>query len=219
MSHIHRSVLHWTQSAPRCEQLACRRNRSQSQCVSDGSSCSCQEAQSRQLLLLIRRACCGIPTDQAPFPIHLYIINLIWSRQCWRPASSASGGIPAVSSSAQGNWISACIKKKYFLRIQSPSPLLFPLHYQNNWLDSYTTPWLCMSRSNTLLSLSSAYKMTVPPSLTQGPGPIHWRSIHWRFFWMGYTSTVFIRPTQGDAQILQPVEDRAAHLSEHRNGH
>lgn len=45
--------------------------------------------------------------------MNLYIINLIWSRQCWRPASSVSGGIPAVSSSAQGNWISACIKKKY----------------------------------------------------------------------------------------------------------
>lgn len=37
--------------------------------------------------------------------------------------------------------------------------------------DSYVTPWLCMSRSNTLLSLSSAYIMTVPLSLTQGPGP------------------------------------------------
>lgn len=149
--------------------------------------------------------------------MNLYIINLIWSRQCWRPASSVSGGIPAVSSSAQGNRISACIKKKYFLRIQNPSPLLFPMHYQSNCLgficpsmalhaQEQHTPFFVFCLQDDCATFSHTRAWSQQP-------------IHLRVFGMGYTRTVFIRPAEGDAQILQPVEDRAAHLSEHRNGH
>lgn len=151
----------------------------------------------------------------------LYIINLIWSRQCWRPASSVSGRIPAVSSSAWVNGENVCTyQEQIFLKTLQDSksfPSSFPYALSQQLPGIHTPLNLSAHLGARLLFVSSASKITVLLPLRQGPGP-NSPSI-WVFLGMGYCKTVFIRPTEGDGQIMQPVEDMAAHLPKCRNRH
>lgn len=117
----------------------------------------------------------------------LYIINLIWSRQCWRPASSVSGRTPAVSSSAQVNGENVCVLRNISLGNQEeiflktlqdsesfPSSFPYALSQQLPGTDTSTPP-LCTPRCNRLLSVCSAYKVTAISSQTRTwpQQPIH----------------------------------------------
>lgn len=150
----------------------------------------------------------------------LYIINLIWSRQCWRPASSVSGRTPAVSNSAQGNAqnVREYQEEMYLKALQDSESLPSFFSYTlPNRLPAIYTP-LCVSASLGVRILFCIFQLrdTCPTSSQTTTCP-YW-PIH-LILSMGYCKIGFIRPTEEDAQIMQLVEDTAAPLPKPRYRH